>query len=150
MKERRSLFDHLKGVTSEKIAWESLSEDDKKTFDVFMVNRWLSMERSLTPLIDTLQQYQGSMPKEVVYKLYLDILPNQYFFFNFTKKNKKHRYDKGLIDLVRLHFSVSFIEAVEYISLFASSADGLRELKQILDMYPLTDDDQKKFFRTVL
>ena len=44
--KRKTIFDHLKAITQQKHDpeyFQKLSERDKKTFDVYMINRYLSM-----------------------------------------------------------------------------------------------------------
>ena len=56
---RRSLFDHIKEVTSiqHKTYWKKLSEEDKKTWSNFMVHRFLSMNPNWLELTNEIQRY---------------------------------------------------------------------------------------------
>lgn len=74
----KSIFDHLSGIKEKKVAWESLSEMDKKSFSPFIINRWLSMNMDLLPIVNILQKYTiGLLSSRDVYKVYLDFLPKQ-------------------------------------------------------------------------
>ena len=39
----KSLFEHLSGIKEKKVKWDTLSEMDKKSFEPYMINRFLSM-----------------------------------------------------------------------------------------------------------
>ena len=56
-KKAKTLFEHLSGIREKKESWESLSEMDKKSFTPFMINRWLSMNMDLLPIVNELQKY---------------------------------------------------------------------------------------------
>ena len=63
---RKSLFDHINQVTSiqNKTYWKRISDEDKKTWSNFMVNRFLSMNSNWIELVNEVQQYD--LPPEVL------------------------------------------------------------------------------------
>jgi len=78
----KNLFDHIKGVTFRKTKWEDLSDEDKSSWNNYMINRFFSMEVELTELINEVQKYSsGILTSEFYYKLLHDVLPKQYFPF---------------------------------------------------------------------
>ena len=69
----KSIFDHLSGIKEKKVSWESLNEMDKKSFSPFIINRWLSMNMDLLPIVNILQKYTiGLLSAKDTYKVYLD------------------------------------------------------------------------------
>ena len=69
----KTIFQHLSGIKEKKETWESLSDSDKKSFSPFIINRWLSMNMELLPIINILQKYTiGLLKPKEVYKIYLD------------------------------------------------------------------------------
>ena len=73
--KRKSLFDHINQITKVQNPkyWEQISEEDKKTWSNYMVNRFLSMKPEWIELVNELQKYNLE-PKEL-YKLYTNVLP---------------------------------------------------------------------------
>ena len=71
--KKKSLFDHINQITSvqHKTYWSKLSEEDKKTFSNFMVNRFLSMKMDWIEVVNEFQKY-NLKPKEL-YKLYINV-----------------------------------------------------------------------------
>ena len=57
--KKKSLFDHIKEITSVQNPnyWETLSEDDKKTWSNYMVHRFLSMKMEWIEVVNELQKY---------------------------------------------------------------------------------------------
>ena len=77
-KKAKTLFQHLSGLKEYKTSWDSLSVMDKKTFEPFMVNRFLSMNMGLLELVNELQKFTiGQLSPRDVYKMYFDFLPKK-------------------------------------------------------------------------
>ena len=77
-KKAKTLFQHLSGLKESKTPWDSLSVMDKKTFEPFMVNRFLSMNMGLLELVNELQKFTiGQLSPRDVYKMYFDFLPKK-------------------------------------------------------------------------
>ena len=144
----KSLFDHLNGITSLKTKWGNLSEADKKTFSVYMVNRFLSMNSGLTELVDDLQKYTINVlsPREV-YKLYSDLLPKEKMFFKYIKGDKEEKYPDKLVDLVSKYYECSNKEAAEYIDILMKKEELKAQLISILKAYGLEDKEIKKLVK---
>ena len=85
-KKAKTLFQHLSGLKESKTSWDSLSVMDKKTFEPFMVNRFLSMNMGLLELVNELQKFTiGQLSPRDVYKMYLDFLPKKRSFDKYIK-----------------------------------------------------------------
>ena len=77
----KTIFQHLSGIKEKKESWASLSDMDKKSFSPFIINRWLSMNLDLLPIVNILQKYTiGFLSARDVYKVYLDFLPKKKTF----------------------------------------------------------------------
>ena len=71
MKKAATIFEHLAYLTNRKKDWNSLSEQDQKSFVPYLINRWLSMNPDLIEVVDVFQQYTiGPLSKKHVYQLY--------------------------------------------------------------------------------
>lgn len=148
MDKSKSLFDHLNGITALKTKWENLSEADRKTFSVYMINRFLSMNSGLTELIDDLQKYTINVlsPREA-YKLYSDLLPKEKMFFKYVKGDKEEKYLEKLVNLVSKYYECSNKEAVEYIDILMKKEELKAQLISILKAYGLEDKEIKKLVK---
>ena len=135
----KTIFQHLSGIKEKKEAWESLSDSDKKSFSPFIINRWLSMNMELLPIINILQKYTiGLLKPREVYKLYLDFLPKEKTFDKYIKGKKENKYNEGLLQYLSKWYGVSQREVIDYLEMLPKD-----EVTMILKKYGLTDKEIK-------
>ena len=55
----KTLFDHLSHICEKQNLnyYDTLDEVDKKTFSIYMINRFLSMNIDYLPVVNEIQQY---------------------------------------------------------------------------------------------
>ena len=135
-----SIFDHMSNLTDKKKPWNSISEVDQKSFNPFIINRWLSMNMDFIEVINELQRYTiGQISPAETYKLYYEFLPKQRQFNKYIKGKKADKYSPELVELLSQHFCVSEKEATEYIELLESTNVG--EIRSIVKLYGKTDKE---------
>lgn len=139
----KSIFDHLSGIKEKKVDWESLSEMDKKSFSPFIINRWLSMNMDLLPIVNILQKYTiGLLSSRDVYKVYLDFLPKQKTFDKYIKGKSEGKHNKELLKYLSMWYGVSERECIEYLEILPKE-----EVMKIVMKYGLTDKESKKLLK---
>jgi len=106
-----TIFDHLENITVGKKTWDKLSEDDRKTANAYMINRFLSMEFNYIEIINEVQTL--SLPIPYLYNLYIAVIPKQKKYFKYIKKSIKETKGDD-IKLLAEVFKVSEREAKEY------------------------------------
>jgi len=142
----KSIFDHLSGITDKKTPWEHLTDADRKSFSVYMINRWLSMNMDFVELVNEFQKYTiGQISSKETYKLYLDFLPKQKQFNKYIKGKKAEKYNPELVELLSNHFLISEKEAMEYLDM--SQELSLNTLKETVKKYGKTDKEVEKLFK---
>lgn len=142
----RNIFEHLSGLTDKKVSWDKLSEADKKSFSVYIVNRWLSMNMDFIELINEFQKYTiGQISPAETYKLYYDILPKQKQFNKYIKGKKADKYNPDLVELLSKHFLVSEKEAIEYLDIYSDTS--LDPVKEIIKKYGKTEKEITKLLK---
>ena len=126
--KRKSLFDHINQITSVQNSdyWEQISEEDKKTWSNYMVNRFLSMKLEWVELVNELQKYNLE-PKEL-YKLYTNVLPKGKQWLKYTKGRNNMDYPEWLINIVRNNDESSRKEAIQAIDMLMLTEGGMMEL----------------------
>jgi len=135
----KTIFQHLSGIKEKKQSWESLTEMDKKSFSPFIINRWLSMNLDLLPIVNELQKYTiGTLSARDVYKLYLDFLPKKKTFDKYVKGKKSSKYNKDMLAYLSQWYGVSQSEVKDYLEILSKD-----EVKGILKKYGLTDKEIK-------
>ena len=140
----KNLFDHIKGITFRKTKWEDLSDEDKSSWNNYMINRFFSMEVELIELINEVQKYSsGILTSEFYYKLLHDVLPKQSFYLKYIKSKNKLELDVEFIEIFCNHYQLSKREVYEYIKYLKDT--NSTELLDILKMYGTKETDTEKF-----
>ena len=129
--KRKSLFDHINQITSVQNPnyWDEISDEDKKSWSNYMVNRFLSMNADWMELVNELQKY-NLQPKEL-YKLYTNILPKGKRWLKYVKGRNDMNYPEWLINVVRNNDNCSRKEAIEAVDMLMLTEGGMRELGEL-------------------
>ena len=139
----KSIFEHLSGIKEKKTSWESLTDMDKKSFSPFIINRWLSMNMDLLPIVNILQKYTiGLLSARDTYKVYLDFLPNKKTFDKYIKGKSDGKYNKDMLKYLSTWYGVSQREIIDYMELLPKE-----EVLDILMKYGITEKAAKKLLK---
>ena len=134
-----TIFEWINQILTHKKPWDSFSETDQKTFNPFIINRWLSMDEEFIEVVNYFQKYAiGTLKPREVYKWYSDFLPKGKRFNKYIKGQKDKKYDTELIKIMCEYFQCSKAEIKENLSLISKE-----ELEEILQKYG-TDPKQIK------
>lgn len=151
--DRVTLFEHIKSITEKDYDpdyFRNLSESDKKTFSVYMINRYLSMhpsDQSWLYLINQFQKISYIIPVEAVYKLYSNIFPKGRVFLKYVKGKAEKKYKSELVEIIMNYYNCSKKESYEYLDVFYKISDGKEHLKEICKMYAKSADEIKKLLK---
>ena len=142
--KKKSLFDHIKQITDVQNPnyWDEISDDDKKSWSNFMVNRFLSMKPEWIELVNEVQKYPLK-PKEL-YKVYIDFLPKKKQWLKYIKGDKKMKYPTWVYEIVAKHLQCSVREASDAVEMYEISAGGQSELADILGKYGVEQKEIRK------
>ena len=129
--KRKSLFDHINQITKVQNPkyWEQISEEDKKTWSNYMVNRFLSMKPEWIELVNELQKYNLE-PKEL-YKLYTNVLPKGKQWLKYIKGRNDMNHPEWLINIIRNNDECSRKEAIQAIDMLMLTEGGMMELGEL-------------------
>ena len=109
-----TLFDWINQILLHKKNWEEFSETEQKTFNIFMINRFLSMSEDFVDAVNICQEHTFQMEDKDVYNLYKKLIPKQKKFLRYIK-GKKDKYPKKLLKFLAEHYQVSQREIIDYI-----------------------------------
>jgi hypothetical protein len=134
------IFDWLNQITYEKQPWNSFTEEDKKSFEPYMIHRFLSMNPEYIEFVNLVQTFPYTN-KEKIYNIYLYMIPRKKMFLKYIKSSTKKKQEK-LLGYVASYYECSLGEANEYI-------DILREngVKDILNKMGVDEKEQKKLLK---
>ena len=138
-----TIFDWINQINYEKKSWDSFSEAEQKTFNTFIINRWLSMDEELIQIVNYFQKYSiGLLEPKDTYMWYRDIIPKKKRFNKYIKGKKAMKYDSELISTICKYFETSKEECVEYIEMMNKD-----ELKSILELHGKEPKQIKKLLK---
>ena len=124
------IFDWLNQITLNKQPWDSFSEEDHKSFNAFIINRFLSMNEDWIEIVNMLQQYTIGMDSKDVYTLYINLIPKGKQFLKYIKGKADRKYNKELIKILCNHFECSRLEVIQHMTLLSKE-----QLKNTLTLY---------------
>ena len=133
----KSLFDHIKAVTSEQNPnyWETLDDGDKKTWSNYMIHRFLSMNPDWIQVLSEIQPYTQVLEPKSLYLALIGLIPKGKYYLKYTKGKNDTKYESWLIDLVKVDFLCSKKEAEEYTEILYSTREGRENIKYICEKY---------------
>ena len=142
--KRKNLFDHISAITSQQRSnyWDDISDEDKKSWSNYMVNRFLSMKMEWIEFVNEVQKYPLK-PKEL-YKVYTDMLPKKRQWLKYIKGDKEMKYPKWVYEIVAKHLQISLREASDAVDMYELSYGGQAELTDILIKYGRTVEEIRK------
>ena len=142
--KRKNLFDHINAITSQQHSnfWDEITDEDKKSWSNYMVNRFLSMKMEWVEFVNEVQKYPLK-PKEL-YKVYTDILPKKRQWLKYIKGDKEMKYPKWVYEIVAKHLQISLREASDAVDMYELSHGGQAELIDILIKYGKTEQEIRK------
>ena len=134
------IFDWLKQITYEKQSWDSFTEEDKVSFNPYMIHRFLSMNPEYIEFVNLIQNIPYT-EKEKVYKLYLYMIPKKNMFLKYIKSNRVKIKDE-LLNHLASYYECSLREADEYYHMLHNDT-----IKGILKKRGVEDKEIKKLLK---
>lgn len=133
----RTLFDHIKAITSEQDPkyWDNLSESDKKTWSNYMIHRFLSMNPDWIEFIAELQPYTQILEPKQLYLCYIGLLPRGRYYLKYVKGKKETKYESWLIDLLKQDYQCSLHDATDYCEILYATKEGREHIKYVCEKY---------------
>ena len=131
-------FDHIKNLHTKQRSWDNFNDEEKKSFNIFIINKALSMNPNYLNIVNMVQRYTNNLldPKEV-FNLYFNLLPNKFRFYKWIKGTKDKNKEK--YQILAQHFKCSSREVKDYIKLLDK-----KEVNKILKLYKNDNTTSKK------
>ena len=112
-------FDHIKNLHTKKRYWEDFNDEEKKSFNVFIINKALSMNPNYLGIVNMVQNFTGLnqiLSQKEVFNLYFSLLPTKFRFYKWIKGEKTKK-EKEKAEYLAMHFKVSTREAYDYLKI---------------------------------
>jgi hypothetical protein len=142
MKEKKpiNLFGWLNEITLYKSPIEKFTEEDWKTFNTFMINKYISMNPEYIEIANYIQKYSNS-PKQQIYTMYKNLIPKKKVYLKWIGGKKKSQ-NTELVEKLSQYFLVSKRETEDYLDILHKS-----DVKSILISMGEDDKNIKKLLK---
>ena len=134
------IFDWLKQITYEKQSWDSFTEEDRASFNPYMIHRFLSMNPDYIEFVNLIQNIPYT-EKEKIYNLYLYMIPKKNMFLKYIKSTRTKTREE-LLQHLASHYECSLREADEYYHMLHNDT-----IKGILKKRGVDDKEIKKLLK---
>ena len=137
-------FEHVKNLHTKKRRWEDFNDEEKKSFNVYIINKTLSFNPNYLSIVNMIQNYTGLnqiLSQKEVFNLYYSLLPNKFKFYKWIKGEKTKK-DKEKAEYLAMHFEVSIREAYDYLKIL-----DRKTINQIIKNYK--NDTSRKTIQSI-
>jgi hypothetical protein len=138
--KKMSIFDWLKEITYNKSPWNSFTEEDRESFNPYMIHRFLSMNPDYVDFVNTVQTVPYTN-KERVYNIYLYTIPKKDMWLKYIKSTKTKR-QEAMLKHIATYYECSLGEAEEYTDILKDTG-----VKSILKQLGVDDKEIKKLLK---
>jgi hypothetical protein len=123
-KNIENLFGWLNEITQFKTPIENISEESWKSWNTFMINKYVSMCPEYIELVNYVQRIPYDQNKQI-YSIYREMIPKRKVFLKYIGSKKKKQ-NLELADYIAQYFHCSLGEADEYIDILQKN--GVRSI----------------------
>lgn len=143
MIKQKNIFDALNNIMQgkERDYFKNLTESEKKDYSVFMIQRYLSMNRDWIQTIGQVDRYAfNCFSKEQYDKLMIDLIPSrQKVFLKYVKKNKEKLKDDITISYIAKKYEIPLAQAAGYIRFMTEN-----DKKELLQSFGIDEKTIRK------
>jgi hypothetical protein len=130
----KDLFGWLNEITQTKTPIEDISEESWKSWNSFMIHKYLSMDPNYIELVNYIQKIPHDK-KQQIYSIYREMIPKRKVWLKYVGAKKKPQ-NKSAVEYIAKYFECSLGEAEEYMDLLREK--GVRSL-----LYKMGIDDEE-------
>jgi hypothetical protein len=125
MNQPKTIFEFLSAMTDQKAELNFSNSDISSKYDMFMLNRWLSMVDVFLPVVAEINKYNVS--NETHYNYFKALLPKKKVFINYIKKNKELNWEER--KLIARHYKTNLKNVDDIVKILSEN-----ELKSVIKL----------------
>ena len=144
--KKKTLFDHINQITrnSDSNYYDNLSEEDKKTYSVYMIHRFLSMNMDWIEDVNEIQKYSQQLKQSGTHKVYNEIIPKSKTYLKYVKSTSSKKYNQAILDILKKYYELGEAQVKQYYDIFTKSAESKRLLLDIVKLYGIQSGEYTK------
>ena len=110
-------FDHVKNLHTKQRRWEDFNDEEKKSFNTYIINKTLSFNPNYIDIVNITQKYStDQISQKEVFNIYFSLLPNKFRFYRWIKGVKNDK-NKEKAEYLAMYFKISIREAYDYLKI---------------------------------
>ena len=140
----KGLFDHINQIRNTKNPnyFDTLTDAEKKSFNHYMICRFLSMDPNVIDEVCYLSKIFDKMDSKSFYKVCCEVIKPVKFTPYIKSKNKK--FNKLVLELISNKYQVSKSDANDYCEIMSKTDTGLNHLYEDCRAYGLEEKQIEK------
>lgn len=144
----KGLFDHVSHIREIKDPnyYINLSDEEKKSFNKFMILRILSMDMNIIEEMSIVSKYFQLIPEEQFYKVLIDVVPRGRKFCKYIKKSTES-INETILDCICKKFGVGEKDATDYYNILTVDDKGIKELVSLIEDFGYSEKEIEKLFK---
>jgi hypothetical protein len=144
----RGLFDHINHIreVKKKDYYKCLSEEEKKSFNKYMIIRFLSMDDDIIEEISFVSKYFQNIPDEQFYQVLIDLVPKGRKFCKYIK-NSTEGINETILNCICKKYKIGNRDAIDYYNIYTSSDVNLKELCELIQGFGYSEKEVEKLFK---
>lgn len=144
--KKKTLFDHINQITknSDSNYYDNLSDEDKKTYSVYMVHRFLSMNEDWIENVNEIQKYSQQLKQSGTHKVYNEIIPKSKTYLKYVKSTNTKKYNKAILDILTKYYELGEAQVKQYYDIFTKSEESKKLLLNIVKLYGIQSGEYTK------
>jgi len=135
-------FQWVEHIIKHKTHYTQFNADDWKNFNVFMIDRILSMNPNYLEIVDYMSGLKID-DKEKIYRIYCNIIPKSNKTFFPYMRSQSQKYDKELLKYISDYYVCGTNEAADYIEIMNDD-----DIKMLLGKHGLENKEINKLIKT--
>jgi DNA-directed RNA polymerase subunit F len=144
--KKKTLFDHINQITkkSDSNYYDNLSEENRKTYDVYMVHRFLSMNEDWIECVNEIQKYSHQLKESGTHKVYNEIIPKSKTYLKYVKSTSSKKYNQAILDILKKYYELGEAQVKQYYDIFTKSEESKKLLLNIVKLYGIQSREYTK------
>jgi hypothetical protein len=144
----RGLFDHINHIreVKNKDYYKSLSEEEKKSFNKYMIIRFLSMDVDIIEDVSFVSKYFQNIPEEQFYQVMIDLVPRGRKFCKYIK-NSTEGINETILDCICKKYKIGKRDAIDYYNIYTSNDTNLKDLCELIQGFGYSEKEVEKLFK---
>lgn len=119
-----NIFDVVSSIELEKLPWSQTTEEFKKTYSQFMINRIVSSKKQYLPIIAKLSTLK--LTDEKHYEFLCSLINKQKHYFDYKSYKQNKVLDKLTLYALEHEFNIGYKDAMRYADMLSAA-----DLKQL-------------------